>query len=47
MDLIPSAETFVGIDMALRHDTCAVAYGQKDENGIVKVKCEIWQPQGS
>ena len=46
MDLKKGQETFVGIDMALRHDTCAVAYGQKDEYGIVKVKCKIWQPQG-
>lgn len=46
MDLLQGAETFVGIDMALRHDTCAVAYGQKDENGVVRVKSQIWHPQG-
>ena len=32
--------------MALRHDTCAVSYGQKDDKGIIKVKSKIWQPQG-
>jgi phage terminase large subunit-like protein len=46
MDLLQGAETFVGIDMALRHDTCAVTYGQKDENGVVRVKSQIWHPQG-
>jgi len=46
LELEQGEETFVGIDMALRHDSVAIVYGQKDENGIVKVKCEIWQPQG-
>ena len=46
MDLLQGVETFVGIDMALRHDTCAVTYGQKDENGVVRVKSQIWHPQG-
>jgi phage terminase large subunit-like protein len=44
LELIVGGETFVGIDMALRHDTCAVVYGQKDENGIVRVKSKIWTP---
>lgn len=44
LELIVGEETFIGIDMALRHDTCAVVYGQKDENGVVRVKSKIWTP---
>jgi phage terminase large subunit-like protein len=46
MKLDEGAETFVGVDMALRHDTCAVAYGQINKKGVIKVAAKIWQPQG-
>tara|TARA_R100000329_G_scaffold36180_1_gene34039 strand:+ start:644 stop:2092 length:1449 start_codon:yes stop_codon:yes gene_type:complete len=46
MKLELGADTFVGIDMALRHDTCAVAFGQIDKKGNIKVNAKIWQPKG-
>jgi len=39
------APTFVGIDMALKHDSIAVVHCQKDEEGKFSVDAKIWQPQ--
>jgi len=47
LELIVGADTFVGIDMALRHDTCAVVYGQKDKDDIIRLKSKIWIPDGN
>jgi phage terminase large subunit-like protein len=39
------APMFVGIDMALKHDSIAVVYCQKNEDGKFVVDAKIWQPQ--
>ncbi len=45
VQLQPGAETFVGIDMALRHDTCAVVYGQMGKDNVIRIKSKIWRPE--
>ena len=40
----PQRKTYVAIDIGRRHDTCAVAYGQYDEDeDLVHVGQKIWQ----
>ena len=46
LELEEAADTFVGIDMALRHDSVGIVYGQKDENEVISVKSKIWLPDG-
>ena len=31
--------------MALRHDSVAIVYGQKDDNEVVNMKAKIWKPE--
>jgi phage terminase large subunit-like protein len=38
------APTWVGVDMALRHDTCAVVVGQLKHDGRVHAEAKIWYP---
>ena len=45
MKLSPDRPLFVGIDMALRHDSVAIVYGQKDENDVIYTQAKIWLPQ--
>ena len=45
LELEQGAETFVGIDMALRHDSVAIVYGQKDDNEVINMKAKIWKPE--
>jgi phage terminase large subunit-like protein len=45
LELEQGEETFVGIDMALRHDSVAIVYGQKDDNEVVNMKAKIWKPE--
>jgi len=42
--LEPDLPVWVGIDMALRHDTIAVCVAQPQENRVV-VRAKIWQPE--
>jgi len=44
LELEKGLDTFVGIDMALRHDSVGIVYGQKDENEVISVKSKIWLP---
>jgi len=44
LELEKGFDTFVGIDMALRHDSVGIVYGQKDENEVINVKSQIWLP---
>ena len=39
-----TAETFLGVDMALHHDSVAIVHGQKDENNKVILDSKIWHP---
>lgn len=41
----PGAETWVGIDVALKHDSTAITWCQKRPDGRFHVKSKIWQPQ--
>jgi len=43
-DINPDAEAFVGIDMALKHDSIAVVLAQPQEDGKVHLSCRIWHP---
>ena len=45
LTLSPDRPLFVGIDMALRHDSVAIVYGQKDENDVIYTQAKIWLPQ--
>jgi phage terminase large subunit-like protein len=40
----PDLPTFVGIDMALKHDSIAVVCAQVDEDGKIHVEHRIWHP---
>ena len=40
----PDAETFVGVDMALHHDSVAIVHGQKNKEGKVILDSKIWHP---
>lgn len=42
--LLPELPIWVGIDMALKHDSIAVAIAQPQQDRIV-VRCRIWNPQ--
>ena len=42
MKLSPERPLFVGIDMALRHDSVAIVYGQKDEHDVIYTQAKIW-----
>ena len=44
LELEPGLDTFVGVDMALRHDSVAIVYGQKDDNEIINMLSKIWLP---
>jgi phage terminase large subunit-like protein len=44
LELEPGLDTFVGVDMALRHDSVAIVYGQKDDNEIINMMSKIWLP---
>ena len=44
LELEKGLDTFVGIDMALRHDSVGIVYGQKDENEVISIKSKIWLP---
>jgi phage terminase large subunit-like protein len=41
----PGAETWVGIDVALKHDSTAIAWAQRRPDGRFHVKAKIWHPQ--
>lgn len=45
-DLDPDLPCWVGIDMALKHDSIAVVVAQPQENGTIHVQCRIWRPAG-
>jgi phage terminase large subunit-like protein len=38
------APTYVGIDMALKHDSIAIVWAQKNNDGKFAVQSKIWQP---
>jgi len=44
--LDPNIPVFVGIDMALKHDSIAVVVAQPQESGRVVVRAKIWHPDG-
>ena len=44
-ELDPTVPVFVGIDMALRHDSIAVVVAQLQESGRVVTRAKIWYPQ--
>ena len=41
----PNVETFVGVDMALRHDSVAIVYGQKNSDQNIICAAKIWHPE--
>ena len=43
----PDDECFVGIDMALKHDSIAVVIAQQQENGKIHLDHKIWHPDGT
>jgi phage terminase large subunit-like protein len=45
-ELDPNIPVFVGIDMALKHDSIAVVVAQPQESGRVVVRAKIWHPDG-
>ena len=45
MQLKPDLPTFVGVDMALKHDSIAVVVAQLQESGRVVTRAKIWYPQ--
>ena len=44
-ELDPTVPVFVGIDMALKHDSIAVVVAQLQESGRVVTRAKIWYPQ--
>ncbi len=40
----PDDDCYVGIDMALKHDSIAIVVAQPQENGKVHVEAKIWHP---
>jgi len=44
-ELNPTVPVFVGIDMALKHDSIAVVVAQLQESGRVVTRAKIWYPQ--
>ena len=45
-ELDPNIPVFVGIDMALKHDSIAVVVAQPQESGRIVVRAKIWHPDG-
>lgn len=45
-DFDPDLPCWVGIDMALKHDSIAVVVAQPQANGLIHVQCRIWKPAG-
>jgi len=45
-ELDPNIPVFVGIDMALKHDSIAVVVAQPQESGQIVVRAKIWHPDG-
>ena len=43
-EMEPDADTWVGVDVALRHDSTAIAWCQRRPDGRVHVRARIWQP---
>jgi phage terminase large subunit-like protein len=43
-ELDPKTPTYVGIDIALKHDTSAVVHVQKRDDGRFHAWCRIWTP---
>jgi len=43
-ELNPDVETYLGVDMALHHDSVAIVHGQKTKNGTVILDSKIWHP---
>jgi phage terminase large subunit-like protein len=46
LELDPNIPVFVGIDMALKHDSIAVVVAQPQESGQIVVRAKIWHPDG-
>jgi len=46
-DLQPDLPTYIGIDMALKHDSVAVVWGQQDpESELIYLDSKIWRNEG-
>jgi len=45
-ELDSNIPVFVGIDMALKHDSIAVVVAQPQESGRIVVRAKIWHPDG-
>ena len=46
-ELVPDRPTYVGVDMALKHDSVAVVWGQQDpESGLIYLDSQIWRNEG-
>jgi phage terminase large subunit-like protein len=46
-DFDPDLKVWVGVDMALKHDSIAVVAAQPQPSGKVHVQARIWQPDGT
>ena len=46
-ELVPREPTWVGIDMALKHDSIAVVAVQKNDDGKFVAEAQIWLPDGN
>jgi len=42
--LKPGADTWVGVDVGLRHDSTAVVVGQRRPDGVLHTAAKIWHP---
>lgn len=42
--MVPGADTWVGIDIGLSRDTTAVVIGQRRPDGVLHTTAKIWQP---
>jgi len=40
----PDTETYVGVDMALHHDSVAIVHGQKNKEDKIILDAKIWHP---
>ena len=40
----PNIDTFVGVDMALHHDSVAIVHGQKNKQDKIILDAKIWHP---
>ncbi len=43
---IPGAQTWVGVDVSLKHDGTAVVYVQRRDDGLLHLWSRIWMPSG-